>query len=133
MKKCKLNTCNKEATKNPYEKGLFCSSKCALAFVRTKKHQIEAGKKGALINIKKYRGTGTKTYVKENGRHQHRVVMEKVLGRKLKKGEIVHHIDHNKKNNHPKNLEVMTQSQHARLHLKTMKRNKKGYLLKIKK
>lgn len=116
--KCKLKTCKKEATKNPYEKGLFCSSRCALAFIRTKKHQKEAGKKGGLANIIKYRGTGSKTYVKENGRHQHRVVMEKKLGRKLRKGEIVHHIDHNKKNNKPSNLQVMTQAQHCRLHFK---------------
>lgn len=116
--KCKLKICKKEATKKPYEKGLFCSSKCALAYVRTKSHQKEAGKKGGLVIIKKYRGTGTKTYVKENGRHQHRVVMERKLGRKLKKGEIVHHIDHNKKNNHPDNLQVMTQSEHCRLHFK---------------
>ena len=118
MKKCKLKTCKNKATQNPYEKGLFCSSRCALSHVRTRKHQIEAGKKGALVNIMKYRGTGSKTYVKENGRHQHRVVAEKMLGRKLKKGEIVHHIDMNKKNNNPKNLQVMTQAEHCRLHFK---------------
>jgi hypothetical protein len=116
--KCKLKTCKNKATTRPYEKGLFCSSRCALAFVRTKKHQIEAGKKAAKVIIAKYRGTGTKTYVKENGRHQHRVVMERILGRKLRKGEIVHHIDSNKKNNKPKNLMVMTQSEHCRLHFK---------------
>lgn len=118
MKKCKLKDCQNKATQNPYEKGLFCSARCALAFVRTKKHQREAGRKGALANIVKYRGTGTKTYVKENGRHQHRVVMERVLGRKLRKGEIVHHIDRNKKNNDPKNLAVMSQADHCRVHFK---------------
>jgi hypothetical protein len=30
--------------------------------------------------------------------------MEKYLGRKLKKGEVVHHIDHNKKNDKIENL-----------------------------
>lgn len=62
------------------------------------------------------RGTGTKTYVKEGGRHQHRVVAERVLGRPLIAGEIVHHIDGNKKNNSPENLRVMTQRQHMLEH-----------------
>jgi len=114
--KCSLKGCKNKATTNPYEKGLYCSGRCALAAVRTRAHQVKAGKIGAKVNIEKYRGTGSKTYVKENGRHQHRVVMEKKLGRKLRKGEIVHHVDHNKKNNHPDNLQVMTQGEHARLH-----------------
>lgn len=118
MKKCKLKGCKNKATTKPYEKGLYCSSRCALAAVRTPAHQKAAAKASAKVNIAKYRGTGTKTYVKENGRHQHRVVMERELGRKLRKGEIVHHIDHNKKNNSPSNLMVMTQAEHARLHFK---------------
>lgn len=116
--KCKNKKCKKQATKKPYEKGLFCSPQCVLAFYRTKKHQIKAGKAAAKIIIERYRGTGTKTYVKEFGRHQHRVVMERKLGRKLRKGEIVHHVDHNKKNNHPDNLQVMSQAEHCRIHFK---------------
>lgn len=114
--KCKLKGCANQATTKPYEKGLYCSSRCALAAVRTPEHQRAAARKAALVNIARYRGKGTKTYIKEWGRHQHRVVAEKMLGRKLKKGEIVHHIDNNKHNNNPKNLLVMTQAQHAALH-----------------
>jgi HNH endonuclease. len=46
----------------------------------------------------------------------HRVAMEKKLGRKLEKGEIVHHIDGNKLNNEASNLLVTTQSEHCKLH-----------------
>lgn len=115
MRKCKLKGCKNKATIKPYEKGLFCSSRCALAHVRTREHQINAAKKAALVNIAKYRGTG-KGYIKEITKHQHRVVMEKMLGRKLRKGEIVHHVDSDKQNNDPKNLQVMTQAEHAKLH-----------------
>lgn len=66
-------------------------------------------------DLQRGRGEG-KTYTKLYGRHEHRVVMEQKLGRALLPGEIVHHVDHNKKNNHPDNLVVMTQSEHAKLH-----------------
>jgi len=55
-------------------------------------------------------------YVKYKGRHMHRVVAEIKLGRPLERTEVVHHKDHNKWNNHPDNLEVMTQAEHARIH-----------------
>lgn len=56
-------------------------------------------------------------YTKYHGKHLHRVVMERKLGRKLKANEIVHHIDGNKQNNDPNNLMLMTQSEHIKLHL----------------
>jgi hypothetical protein len=62
------------------------------------------------------RGDG-KTYRKLRGRHEHRVIAERKLKRPLRPGEIVHHKDHNKRNNNPDNLEVMTQSEHCRLHM----------------
>lgn len=37
---------------------------------------------------------------------EHRVVMEQKLGRLLRRGEVVHHLDGNRANNHPDNLEV---------------------------
>jgi hypothetical protein len=46
----------------------------------------------------------------------HRVIMEARLGRFLEDNEIVHHKDEDKMNNHWDNLEVMTQSEHAREH-----------------
>lgn len=62
------------------------------------------------------RGDG-KTYEKTYGRHTHRVVAEQMLGRSLHPGEVVHHIDHDKRNNSPENLMVFgSQAEHARWH-----------------
>lgn len=49
-------------------------------------------------------------------RLEHQVVMEKSICRKLSSGEIVHHRDGNKENNSIENLELMTQSEHAKHH-----------------
>lgn len=63
-------------------------------------------------------GTGDKTeYRKRNGRHVHRIIAEQKIGRPLKPGEVVHHIDGDKRNNNPDNLLVLpSQMEHARLH-----------------
>ena len=50
------------------------------------------------------------------------LVLEEKLGRKLKKNEIAHHIDRNKQNDNPENLELMNKTQHDKMH--TIERHK---------
>lgn len=58
-----------------------------------------------------------RTYEKTLGRHTHRIVAEKKLGRPLRPGEVVHHIDGDKRNNDPENLIVFkSQADHIRWH-----------------
>lgn len=54
----------------------------------------------------------------KNGRftYEHILVMENILGRKLTKDEVVHHINHNPKDNRAENLVVLTRSEHMRIH-----------------
>ena len=60
-----------------------------------------------------------RTYAKEYSRHAHRVVMERKLGRTLKPGEIVHHIDGDKRNNDPDNLMLFPSvAEHSRYHMR---------------
>ena len=46
----------------------------------------------------------------------HRVKASKKLGRPLRSDEVVHHIDGNKKNNRKSNLQVMSKSEHYKIH-----------------
>ena len=64
------------------------------------------------------KGSGEgKTYAKSFGQHTHRMMAERMLGRKLLPGEVVHHIDGNKRNNRPGNLMVFkNQAEHAKWH-----------------
>lgn len=58
-----------------------------------------------------------KTYPKLLGKHEHRQIVETLLGRPLKTGEVVHHLDGNKHNNDPENLVALpSQSVHCKAH-----------------
>ena len=59
-------------------------------------------------------------YIKINGkqREEHRLVMERYLGRELRTDEHIHHKDGNKLNNSIDNLLLISNSEHAKLHSK---------------
>ena len=56
-------------------------------------------------------GAGASNYVFE-----HRLVMEKMLGRRLRPGEVVHHRNHVKTDNRPENLELFSTDYEHRQH-----------------
>ncbi len=91
----------------------YCNYRC---------HQIGEGRKGGIVRGEQVKlGSKGKAYTKTKGRHTHRVVAEEKIGRKLLPGEVVHHIDGNRLNNTPANLEVLpSQSEHAREHSREM-------------
>ena len=57
------------------------------------------------------------SYRKLYGKHEHRAVAELLLGRPLKKEEVVHHMDFNKRNNAKWNIMIFaSQADHAKYH-----------------
>ena len=118
-------------------RGKYCSKVCSL--IQTNKKLIETGeqtrfKKGDIPHNKKgfcfhksrkhgkiyllryvpdHPNATKKGYVRE-----HRLLIEKQIGRLLFRNEVVHHKDGNTLNNSLDNLELMTASEHSRFHTK---------------
>lgn len=96
----------------------FCSPQCNM---QTMNEELNSKRMTPEVKAKlrkSHLGTGEgKTYEKTYSRHTHRVVAEQMLGRKLKPGETVHHIDGNKRNNDPENLIVFnSRAEHTWFH-----------------
>lgn len=124
----KCGVCSKEFQRHKCavkdENNVFCSLKCNRIYTseRMTGMNVEMNPERmvpetrAKLRASKLRPNAT-SYSKLYGRHEHRIVAEQMLGRALRPGEVVHHIDENKRNNHPSNLIVFpSQAMHARWH-----------------
>lgn len=120
-------TCGKALYRYPcnIKEHIFCSRQCAKGYLSTKMTRMNElfnpdrmtmDVRAKLHDAHLGKGEG-KTYTKTFGRHTHRIMAEQLLGRALKKGEVVHHIDGDKRNNDPFNLMIFkTQAAHALWH-----------------
>lgn len=90
-----------------------CSKKCFKAWLskRAKNKQfIDNGYKRVLVPYSER--VGKIKYVME-----HRLIMERHIGRKLSDDEVVHHKNHNRSDNRISNLQVMTHAAHSSHHV----------------
>lgn len=118
-----------EREKSKVKRVCFCSNKCRSAYNSEKMSFYN--KTSNLMNVRglatieqreklrerKLKDTNNwyKSYL---GELEHRRIAKFKLGRELKSNEVVHHIDGDRFNNKPNNLQVMTRAEHMRLHIK---------------
>lgn len=104
----------------------FPSEKCKKAVSKAKKGKIREQSSNWKGGKRIEKKTGyVLIWSSEEQRYlrEHRVIMEKYLGRKLTKFEDVHHINRIKSDNRIENLQVLTRSEHTILHEKEDKKH----------
>lgn len=103
---------------------VYCSKNCA----SVKKGKKRLGQKTGPQWWRQYRKSEDRDgYIRVySGKHpyrrgrkmilEHVMVMEAAIGRPLRPDECVHHLDGDRKNNALENLQLMTRSEHSKLH-----------------
>lgn len=117
--------CNKDfyVKKGCIGKSKYCSRKCLYEFKKGKHFFSKSGKESPVfkgrINHKGYINIYSPEHPfkdKHNYVKEHRLVMEKFLGRFLEKTEHIHHMNHTRNDNRIENLMIVTATSHRKFH-----------------
>lgn len=108
--------CGKEVTRcdSQFKTHCFCSVECSSSwYSKNFKKENSSRWRGGKIEQNGY------WFIKQDDgsyKQEHIIVAEQILGRPLECDEVVHHINRDKKDNRPDNLEVMTRAEHISIH-----------------
>lgn len=125
-----LNCGNEFKRWNGRPNSKFCCRRCSILYrykqdkdlgkkLTEKAHQsIKSGVESPNWKGGKHlrRGYVIQTYAPNKRKEEHILIAEKMMGRKLRKNEVVHHINGITSDNRNINLLVMTRGQHTSLH-----------------
>ncbi len=138
------SNCNKLLERLPCraKRNCYCNTRCQMQYEykNKKRDPIKTTEKAhkAVIqkSINKFKTNPTKhiskkgywmIYIPLRGKiKEHHWIWEQNNNRRVPKGYIIHHINHNKLDNHIENLQMMTKKAHNQLHSKLRQRNKRG-------
>lgn len=118
---------------------VFCTMACANKSNAYRNSRSKLGSKNPMFGKKPHNYKGGIVKNKSGSRKVkylgvvvplHRRVMELHLGRVLKDDEVVHHKDGNGLNNEISNLQLMTKSEHSKLHAKEIARDSRSRFIK---
>lgn len=98
----------------------YCSKKCRTAYQKSRTASASSNWRGGVRLHKNNTGKIYKMVRVKNGYvYEHRIVMEKLLGKKLKRNEIIHHLNHDTLDNRIENLKLVTRGKHNTIHPRT--------------
>jgi HNH endonuclease len=92
----------------------FCSPTCQRGIVHRGTHIVQSRCYGGYVVV--YVGVGKRP------KYEHTIIAERSLGRPLKKGKVVHHINGIKDDNRNENLLICSSSYHRWLHAEMQRR-----------
>jgi hypothetical protein len=127
MKTVICKQCKKSSQQLTHGTSLFCNQKCYFKWKR--KHPNKRAYKGRIfVSGYFYLYMPEHPNAIKKGRYiaEHRYNLEQKIGRLLERSEVSHHINGDKKDNRPENLEVLTDSEHNKQHAKSRKRKSDG-------
>ena len=129
MKLVKCRQCEKETTRYDRDGSLFCNQGCYFKWKKTNPNK-KAYKTKVLISGYYYLYRPDHPNAIKGGRYiaEHRYVAEQKAGRYLTNREIAHHINGNRKDNRPENIEILTISEHNKLTYQNRQKDKYGKL-----
>jgi hypothetical protein len=122
MQRCEWCGQEKYFQKNQmaHGEGRYCSRRCKYAAMQGKAFRQPLRPRRSFgekrVNQEGYVQVKISRDGHEIWEYEHRLVAAQILGRSLARGDVVHHINHDRADNGPENLRIFTRGEHQRHH-----------------